>query len=145
MCPPTPGSHDPEGHQQVGLLMECWPVIHPARSLPVWISWPPFLPQPSMWKFHGSYGCGVQGRLPEVKSSAQPTPFILGARRPKGGQGTSQGQASGPHSNCGDSEGVSRGLSGLPGKVRMSLRLSGPPFLLLLKLGEPACQICPES
>ena len=23
VCPPTPGSHDPEGHQQVGLPMEC--------------------------------------------------------------------------------------------------------------------------
>lgn len=66
--------------------MECWPVVHPARSLPVWISWPPFLPQPSTCGFHGNHGCGVQGRLPEVKFNAQLTPFILGALGPREGR-----------------------------------------------------------
>lgn len=143
-CPPTPGSHDPEGRQQVGLPLECWPVIHPVRSLPVWISWPLFLPQPSTWGFYGIHGCGFQGRLPEVKFSAQPTPFILRALRPREGRALPGVRPLG-HTPIVGPLWAPPGVAGLPHKVRRSLSLPEPRFLLPWNLGAPVCQICLEN
>ena len=114
-----------------------WPVIHPARSLPVWISQPLFLPQPCMWGFHRNHGCGAQGRLPEVKFNVQLMPFILGALRPREGRALPEVRTL-EHTAIVGPLWVSPGVAGLQGKGRRSLGLPGPPFLLLWKLGELA-------
>lgn len=116
--------------------MECWPVIHPMRSLPVWISHPPFLPQGG---FMGMMGVGFEGGY--KRSSSMPSLHYPGGTEAQERQGTLWGQ---------DQEAVLLttlqlwGLSGCPlesqaGSLRTLLSLSGPPFLLW-NPGEPVCQ-----
>ena len=99
-CPPTPGSHDPEGHQQVGLPMECLachssgevtscldkPATFPATALHVGVSQESWVwgPREATW---GQVQCPADA-------------FYSGGTETQGGQGTSWGQDSGAHCNC---------------------------------------------